>query len=168
MSSDLLWLLVKNNNSFLVKRDGTQFSGEKNNLTNLNSFKFSGLANKKTIGFQVKDSKIHFNQKRFENFESSYLFLLFLFSPFFKNFSANAASKPASALTSTVLSSHMIKGSCRSAETIKALTSGSHYRADLSNYAVARYHALYKSQKALKSGLKPKAKKTRGKKVVKA
>ncbi|KAF9911052.1 hypothetical protein EC991_004925 [Linnemannia zychae] len=49
MSADLTWLLIKNNNSFLVKRSGVQFSSEAGNLLNKNSFKFSGLANKKTI-----------------------------------------------------------------------------------------------------------------------
>ncbi|KAF9925045.1 hypothetical protein FBU30_005124 [Linnemannia zychae] len=49
MSADLTWLLIKNNNSFLVKRSGVQFSTEAGNLLNKNSFKFSGIANKKTI-----------------------------------------------------------------------------------------------------------------------
>ncbi|MCO5578013.1 hypothetical protein L7F22_031851 [Adiantum nelumboides] len=54
VSSDLLWQLVKKNNKFLVKRNGNssasvQFSSEPNNLYNLNSFKYSGLANKKTV-----------------------------------------------------------------------------------------------------------------------
>ncbi|CAG8727680.1 10804_t:CDS:2, partial [Acaulospora morrowiae] len=50
MSADLIWAIVRDNNSFLVKRNGAQFTFEPNNLTNLNSFKYSGLANKKTIG----------------------------------------------------------------------------------------------------------------------
>jgi large subunit ribosomal protein L28e len=56
MSSALIWELVKNNNSFLVKRGRTaqagavQFSMEKNNLLNVNSAKYSGLANEKTAG----------------------------------------------------------------------------------------------------------------------
>lgn len=46
-SPDLLWQLVKKNNSFLVKRNGNnnasvQFSSEPNNLYNLNTFKYSG------------------------------------------------------------------------------------------------------------------------------
>jgi len=40
-------LLIKNNNSFLIKRSGVQFSSEAGNLLNKNSFKFSGLANNK-------------------------------------------------------------------------------------------------------------------------
>ncbi len=47
VSTDLVWLLVKNNNKFLVKRNGNSnasvtFSSEPNNLYNLNSFKYSG------------------------------------------------------------------------------------------------------------------------------
>lgn len=56
MSESLVWLCVKNNNAFLVKRGkknsrcgATQFSKESGNLMNVNSFKYSGLANKKTI-----------------------------------------------------------------------------------------------------------------------
>ncbi|KAG0200018.1 60S ribosomal protein L28 [Mortierella sp. GBA30] len=49
MSADLTWLLIKNNNSFLVKRSGVQFSSEAGNLLNKNSFKYSGIANKKTV-----------------------------------------------------------------------------------------------------------------------
>jgi len=50
MSADLIWSIIRNNNSFLVKRNGAQFTSEPNNLTNLNSFKYSGLAGKGTIG----------------------------------------------------------------------------------------------------------------------
>ncbi|CAK8579264.1 unnamed protein product [Lathyrus sativus] len=53
----LVWEIVKMNNSFLVKEFGNntqsvQFSREPNNLYNLNSFKYSGLANKKTVTIQ--------------------------------------------------------------------------------------------------------------------
>lgn len=47
MSADLVWAIIKNNNSFLVKRQNVQFSAEPANLMNLNSFKYSGLANYK-------------------------------------------------------------------------------------------------------------------------
>ncbi|KAK0184686.1 ribosomal L28e/Mak16 [Armillaria mellea] len=56
MSSDLQWLLVRNNSSFIVKRvpEGPIFSREPGNLRNLHSYKYSGLANAKTI--DVSDS----------------------------------------------------------------------------------------------------------------
>ena len=56
MSSDLVWLLVRDNSSFLVKRNGVQFSKEKGNLLNKNSLKYSGLATKKVcVSFLCSD-----------------------------------------------------------------------------------------------------------------
>ncbi|KAJ7508367.1 ribosomal L28e protein family-domain-containing protein [Mycena galericulata] len=52
MSTDLQWLLVRQNNSFMVKRGpevGRVFSKENGNLRNLHSHKFSGLANSKMV-----------------------------------------------------------------------------------------------------------------------
>ncbi|KAJ7238768.1 ribosomal L28e protein family-domain-containing protein [Mycena haematopus] len=52
MSTDLQWLLIRKNNSFIVKRGaevGQVFSKENGNLRNLHSHKFSGLANAKTV-----------------------------------------------------------------------------------------------------------------------
>ena len=46
-SADLIWLLVKDNNSYLVKRNGVQWSREPGNLRNVNAFKYSGLAKAK-------------------------------------------------------------------------------------------------------------------------
>ncbi|KAK8934376.1 60S ribosomal protein L28-2 [Platanthera zijinensis] len=53
----LIWEIVRKNNAFLVKQFGNgnakvQFSKEKNNLFNVHSFKYSGLANKKTVSIQ--------------------------------------------------------------------------------------------------------------------
>ncbi|KAJ7213572.1 ribosomal L28e protein family-domain-containing protein [Mycena pura] len=52
MSTDLQWLLVRKNSSFMVKRGpdvGRAFSKEAGNLRNLHSHKYSGLANAKTV-----------------------------------------------------------------------------------------------------------------------
>ncbi|EPZ35945.1 Ribosomal L28e protein family domain-containing protein [Rozella allomycis CSF55] len=48
-SSELTWLLIRNQNSFLVKRNGTQFSSEKGNLMNKHCLTYSGLANKDVV-----------------------------------------------------------------------------------------------------------------------
>ncbi|TQD93907.1 hypothetical protein C1H46_020466 [Malus baccata] len=53
----LIWEIVKKNNSFLVKEFGrshasVRFTKEPNNLLNLHSYKHSGLANKKTVTIQ--------------------------------------------------------------------------------------------------------------------
>ena len=68
MSSDLQWLLVKDSNSFLVKRNGVQFSSEPGNLANLNSFKYSGIVNAKTVGLTTKDGKIELSLKKYAAF----------------------------------------------------------------------------------------------------
>lgn len=55
MSSALIWHLVRDNNSFLVKRGRTsragsvQFSSEPGNVLSVNTYKYSGLANEKTV-----------------------------------------------------------------------------------------------------------------------
>ena len=61
--------------------------------------------------------------------------------------SATASRKPATSTTTVALNKHMRSGSCRAAKTIRQLTQNSHYRPDLTNYAIARYHALNKSKK---------------------
>ncbi|GAB2269298.1 60S ribosomal protein L28-2 [Dionaea muscipula] len=53
----LIWEIVKKNNSFMVKQFGNgtakvQFSKESNNLFNSHSYKYSGLANVKTVTIQ--------------------------------------------------------------------------------------------------------------------
>lgn len=55
MADALVWQLIRENNSFLVKRERTarrgavQFSKEPGNLLNVNSSKYSGIANEKVI-----------------------------------------------------------------------------------------------------------------------
>ncbi|KAH9885443.1 ribosomal protein L28e [Cubamyces sp. BRFM 1775] len=60
MSGDLQWLLLRKSNSFTVKRvpEGPVFSKEPGNLTNIHSWKYSGLANEKTIAVQDTESGI--------------------------------------------------------------------------------------------------------------
>ena len=69
MSSSLVWQLIRNNNSFLVKRGRTarqgavQFSAEPGNVLNVNTAKFSGISNASTVtvasdlSFATKDGK---------------------------------------------------------------------------------------------------------------
>ena len=60
MSDSLVWHLLRDNNCFLHKRGRTtrngavQFSSEPGNLMNVNTFKYSGLANSKAIDLQAK------------------------------------------------------------------------------------------------------------------
>ena len=53
-SPDLVWGIVKNNSSFLIRRDGAQFSRESNNITNRNTLKYSGLASRKSVGVNLQ------------------------------------------------------------------------------------------------------------------
>eukprot|EP00386_Alphamonas_edax_P002167 GDKI01006494.1.p1 GENE.GDKI01006494.1~~GDKI01006494.1.p1 ORF type:complete len:144 (+),score=33.72 GDKI01006494.1:38-469(+) len=70
MSQTLIWHLIRDNNSFMVKRERTsrrgavQFSSEPGNLMNAHSFKYSGLANNRAVDIssdlliRTKDSKV--------------------------------------------------------------------------------------------------------------
>ena len=60
MSSDLLWLLTRQNSSFLVKRKtngGAQFSRDPMNMTKINSFKYSGV-NKKVYSSPFVNNRL--------------------------------------------------------------------------------------------------------------
>jgi len=125
MSADLQWMLLKNQSSFIVrKRKGTQgeLTSEPNNLTQKNSFKFSGLANHKAVGVNLNGKKIAVVTRKLKG-----------------------CNKPKTACASSELNKHYVKGNCRAAETITKLTSNNHYRQDLTRFAIARYHALHKS-----------------------
>ncbi|CAB4406815.1 unnamed protein product [Rhizophagus irregularis] len=123
MSDDLTWLLVRNNSSFLVKRNGLELSSEPNNLTNLNSFKYSGLANKKAIGITPGPSNRGVTVVAKKTNIASY--------------------KPAKAINKVTLT----KGVRRSAKSFTSLLTKSHYRPDLRKAALARISAIYQSQK---------------------
>lgn len=131
MSADLTWQLLRKNNSFLVKRDGALFSAEKNNLVNKHTYKFSGLANAKTVGVSMnKDKKIELS---------------------LKNPKAHANRRVSKLYSTYQLNHHMRSGECKGAKTIDTLTDKSFYRRDLSAFAIARYHALNNSKKAKKT-----------------
>ncbi len=61
-ADSLVWELVKNNNSFMRKKSGrtsrsgsVRFSVESGNLTSMSTYKYSGLANSKTIDISSTD-----------------------------------------------------------------------------------------------------------------
>ncbi|KAG0233126.1 60S ribosomal protein L28 [Actinomortierella wolfii] len=126
-SADLTWLLIKDNNSFLVKRNGVQFSSEANNLLNKNSFKYSGLANNKTIGIQAAPSGrgIVLSTKKV----------------------SVPAFKPAKAINKVTIT----KGARKAAAAVAASTARAGYRADLRKAALARVSAVLRSQKPVKA-----------------
>ncbi|KAK1416871.1 hypothetical protein QVD17_25988 [Tagetes erecta] len=132
----LIWEIVKKNNSFLVKEFGNgtqsvQFSKEPNNLYNLNSYKHSGLANKKTVTIQPagKDQSVLLATTK-----------------------TKKQTKPASVLHKSILK----KEFHRMAKTVINQVVENHYRPDLKKAALARLSAVNRSQKVSKSGVKKK------------
>ncbi|KAK9085282.1 hypothetical protein Sjap_025693 [Stephania japonica] len=132
----LIWEVVKRNNAFLVKEFGNgtqkvQFSKEPNNLYNVNSFKFSGLANKKTVTIQP-------DQKEF--------------AVVLGTAKTKKQNQPAKAVHKSVLK----KEFRRMAKAVTNQVADNRYRPDLKNAALARLSAVYRSLKVSKSGAKKK------------
>ncbi|KAK1434189.1 hypothetical protein QVD17_11108 [Tagetes erecta] len=132
----LIWEIVKKNNSFLVKEFGNgtqsvQFSKEPNNLYNLNSYKHSGLANKKTVTIQPAgmDQAVLLATTK-----------------------TKKQGKPATLFHKSVLKKEFY----RMAKTVINQVADNHYRPDLKNAALARLSAVNRSIKVSKSGAKKK------------
>ncbi|KAI9317731.1 ribosomal protein L28e [Dichotomocladium elegans] len=119
MSADLVWSLVKNNNAFLVKRSNVQFSSEPGNLTNLNSFKYSGLANAKTVDIASAPRGVRVTTQKVKK-----------------------ANSPAKAKNTTVIA----KSRRVTAKSVANLIARSGYRPDLRKAALARASAILSSQ----------------------
>ncbi|KAJ6389588.1 hypothetical protein OIU77_027832 [Salix suchowensis] len=126
--------MVKKNNSFLVKQFGRgtaslRFSKESNNLYNLNSYKHSGLANKKTVTIQAadKDQAVVLATSK-----------------------TKKQNKPASLFHKSV----MKKEFRRMAKAVENQVEGNYYRPDLKKAALARLSAVHRSLKVAKSGVK--------------
>ncbi|XP_015866598.3 large ribosomal subunit protein eL28y-like [Ziziphus jujuba] len=129
----LIWEIVKKNNSFLVKQFGrgnakVQFSKESNNLYNLNSFKHSGLANKKTITIQPagKEGVLLATTK------------------------TKKQNKPSALLHKSV----MKKEFRRMADAVDNQVASNYYRPDLKKAALSRLSVVHRSLKVAKSGVK--------------
>ncbi|MFQ6642614.1 hypothetical protein Gotur_017589 [Gossypium turneri] len=130
----LIWEIVKRNNCFLVKEfgrgtAGIQFSKESNNLYNLNSYKHSGLANKKTVTIQPggKDQSVLLATSK-----------------------TKKHNRPAIVLHKSV----MRKECSRMAKAVVNQVVYNHYRPDLKKAALARLSAVNRSLKVAKSGVK--------------
>ncbi|KJA28292.1 hypothetical protein HYPSUDRAFT_197195 [Hypholoma sublateritium FD-334 SS-4] len=139
MSNDLQWLLLRRNNSFLVKRvpEGPVFSKEPGNLLNLNSFKFSGLANSKVITVEDQAGTIKVQTRKVKA-------------------SPQAVAKATSSTTVRPRSGP------RRAIGIAAAPAKRGYRPDLRAATLARVSALLAAQREPKAA---PAKKLRGKKA---
>ncbi|KAI7869646.1 ribosomal L28e/Mak16 [Spinellus fusiger] len=124
MSSDLVWELIKNNSSFIVKRSGVQFSAEPNNLMNLNTFKYSGLANTKTVAITAAARGVRITTTK-----------------------AKKAQFPAKSGNSAVIA----KSRRQTAKSVANLIARSQYRPDLRTAALARASAVISAQKPKKA-----------------
>ncbi|KAF5748511.1 Ribosomal L28e protein family [Tripterygium wilfordii] len=131
----LIWEIVKKNNCFLVKEFGrgnakVQFSKESNNLYNLNSYKHSGLANRKTVTIQSAGDK-----------EPSLVL-------------ATTKTKKQNKPKSLSHKSVMRKEFPRMAKAVTNQVADNYYRPDLKKAALARLSAVQRSLKVAKSGVK--------------
>ncbi|CAG8467840.1 8317_t:CDS:2 [Paraglomus occultum] len=129
MDPDLVWLailfavwMLKN-----ASRNGVQLSAERNNLTNLNSFKYSGIANRKAIGVtEAREGKgVVVSTKKTKVSER----------------------KPADKIHTVTLR----RGVRRAAKSVTNSLTRSYYRPDLQKETLARISAIYESQKPIKS-----------------
>ncbi|XP_076454737.1 large ribosomal subunit protein eL28-like [Babylonia areolata] len=121
-SADLSWLIVRNSSSFLLKRNRQNLTLEPNNLKGRNSFRFSGLVQKRTVGVEpAKDGKgvVLITKK------------------------VTGSRKPGKNINRVELK----RDSRRTFRAIRNITRKSGYRKDLSMAAVRRAAAIIKSQR---------------------
>ena len=145
-SPDVIWNLVRDTSCFTLKRRVSRRTGmgkagvhltlEPNNLTGINSFKYSGLANAKAVGIEpAEDGKG-----------------IVLTT---KSKKSDRVRKPVKSLNKVTLTKPFRK----TAKTIMSQTSGNFYRADLERAALAKWSIIHRSQKK-----KPSTPKKYGKK----
>ncbi|CAN0901399.1 60S ribosomal protein L28-2 [Linum grandiflorum] len=138
----LIWEVIKRNNCFLVKQfgrgnAGVRFSKESNNLYNLNSYKYSGLANKKTVSIQPegKDLTVVLSTTK-----------------------TKKQNKPANLKNKSVMRKEFHSMS----KAVVNQVGDNFYRPDLKKAALARLSVVHKSLKVAKSG--PKKRNRQGRK----
>merc|ERR1712224_89580 len=119
MSAELCWSILRKNSSFLVKSHGLTLT-KANNLTNLNSFKYNGVVNKKTVGVEAAPSG-----------KGVVLSLR----------KTKGRNCPAKSISKTTL-----QGSRHTIKTIQNTLNTNGYRKDLTDAAVKRACALIRSQ----------------------
>ncbi|XP_062232020.1 large ribosomal subunit protein eL28z-like isoform X2 [Phragmites australis] len=134
---DLIWQIVRKNNSFLVKQFGNgnakvQFTKEPNNLYNVHSYKHSGLANKKTVTIQPSGGK-----------DTAVVL-------------STTKTKKQNAPAMLNHKSVMRKDFRKMAKAVKNQVSDNYYRPDLTKPALARLSSVYRSLQVAKSGVKKK------------
>ncbi|KAJ9584527.1 hypothetical protein L9F63_021137 [Diploptera punctata] len=124
MSAHLTWMIIRNNNSYLVKKRDIKkpFSTEPNNLNNLSSFRYNGLVHKKSVGIVA--------------------------APDNKGFTV-VYKKAKAAPAKSVVKRTMKTGPRRSLYKLKRLLNANKYRTDLTKAALRRASAVLRSQRPL-------------------
>ncbi|KAK7429532.1 hypothetical protein QQZ08_003911 [Neonectria magnoliae] len=145
ISQDLIWEIVRTNNSFFAKskkNGGVQFSRDPLNLTNKASRKHAGFVNEKAIGIAPgeKGGVVVVSKK------------------------AGTANKPAQNQTQTTLN----KSSRKTYATVANQTAKNGYRGDLRSAAVERASAIRRSQRPVKPDHEVKLRGNRAKKAAAA
>jgi len=130
-ADSLVWEIVKNNNSFMRKKSGRtsrsgsiRFSVERGNLMSRSTYKYSGIANSKTIDISATD----------DNRGSLTM----------KTKKAGTSGKSGKA------SIALNKNFRRTEKTIKSQAIDNYYRPDLKKAALAKYTAVYRSNRVAK------------------
>lgn len=124
MSSHLNWLIVRDNNAFLLKQRNIKkpFSKEANNLTNLSSYRYSGLVHNKTLSVVSAENK--------KGFVLQYK-------------KAKYVNKPAKQAVKITFKS----GPRRALKKVKNVVKYGKYRRDLTQALLRRASAVIRSQK---------------------
>ena len=129
ISDQLIWGCVNDWTSAMRKQRGgghqneIRFSGEKGNLSNVSSYKFSGFANTKALDLSLDDKKVTFSVKAKKN-----------------------ANKPSKQFNSVPAN----KNFRRVVNTIETQGVTNFYRADLRSAALARWTVLNRAAKVEK------------------
>ncbi|XP_068623005.1 large ribosomal subunit protein eL28 [Battus philenor] len=133
MSSHLNWMIIRNNNAFLVKKRNIKkpFSKEPNNVTNLSSYRYNGLIHKKAVSVVENPDRKGF-------------------TVVYKK--ARATNKPAK----NIVRRPFKAGARRSLFKVKRLLKANNYRTDLTKATLRRASAILRSQRPIKAK-KPKA-----------
>ncbi|KFB35938.1 AGAP005427-PA-like protein [Anopheles sinensis] len=123
VSSHLNWLIIRDHNSFLLKQKNIRkpFAKEPGNLTNLSSFRYSGLVHKKTLSITPAEKKG--------------------FNYCFKR--PKLANKPAKTIKKVLVKTHARHALKKVSNMIKK----HHYRRDLKQAALRRASAILRSQR---------------------
>uniref|UniRef100_A0A182NMC5 Large ribosomal subunit protein eL28 n=1 Tax=Anopheles dirus TaxID=7168 RepID=A0A182NMC5_9DIPT len=127
VSSHLSWMIVRDHHAYLMKQKNIRkpFSTEPGNLTNLSSYRYSGLVHAKTITITPAEKKgINFSYTR-----------------------AKKANKPSQALVKVTLK----EGPRRTLKKISNTMKNSKYRSDLRQAALRRASAILRSQRPKKT-----------------